>query len=100
MSKVIQFIARLEAALERRGGQEIDDLTDVRCEACGDLIHRYDGPVQGILCTRCLKNRRDLAYCGNTTPLTPEDTFQFSPYELPADSCLRVVSGSWFSKWP
>lgn len=47
MNKTLQFIARLEAALERRHGQEIDDRVDVRCEACGDLIHRYHDGGQG-----------------------------------------------------
>jgi hypothetical protein len=67
MSETLDMIRRLEAALERRPGQEIVELANAICECCGQRIRQYIGPLKGKLCDDCYLPRA--SFCGRVKPL-------------------------------
>lgn len=65
---IFEFCKKLDAALERRKHGKFDDYENVVCEVCGDRIHRYIGPVPGIICTSCMEPTGE-AECVRVMPL-------------------------------
>lgn len=65
------YIVRLEAALRKQTlnrGEPWVELNRVRCEACGQCIKHYIGPLRGALCRNCAEEKPELHFCGNLTP--------------------------------
>lgn len=66
----LRFVRLLDAALanRRREDSKTDEYSDVKCEVCGDNIHRYIGPNPGIICSTCIDYSGEGA-CVRISPL-------------------------------
>lgn len=66
--ETLKFVRLLDAALVRRKDGKVDGYEDLKCEVCGQNIHRYIGPNPGVICSTCLEQTRE-GQCVRISPL-------------------------------